>query len=111
MKHLVHQILSHESVQKRPPVFVDIGASGGLADEWRLFAPHSICVAFDADTRDFQVDAVEGGDWKKLYTLNRLVSDAASDALPFYLTRSPHCSSSLQPDNDALGPWAFARLF
>lgn len=111
MKTLIDKVLSHSSVQAQPPVFVDVGASGGLADEWRLFAPHSICIAFDADTRDFSVDAVEGGDWKKLYTLNRLLSDKASDALPFYLTRSPHCSSSLAPDNPALQPYAFAKLF
>jgi hypothetical protein len=111
MNRLIEKVLSHPSVAAQPPVFVDVGASGGLSDEWRPFAAHSICIAFDADERDFEVNEVEGADWKNLYTLNRLLSDRASKASPFHLTSSPHCSSSLAPDNEALRPWAFARKF
>lgn len=111
MKRTIEKVLRHESIRARPPVFVDIGASGGLPAAWRPFAPHSICVAFDADTRDFEAEAVEGGAWKKLYTLNRLVSDRAAAETSFHLTRSPHCSSALPPDNAALRPYAFAGLF
>jgi hypothetical protein len=31
--------------------------------------------------------------------------------LPFHLTRSPYCSSSLLPRNDELAAWQFAELF
>ncbi len=95
----------------KPPVFVDIGASGGLPDQWKVLAPYSICVAFDADSRDFSISASEDKGWRKLYCLNRLVAANNSDEVDFYLTDSPHCSSTLKPDSNALEPWAFRRLF
>jgi len=103
--------MNHSSLLDRPPVLVDIGASGHLFKQWKLIAPYSICVAFDADTRDFVVSESENKGWKKLYSLNRLVARHSSEEMDFYLTRSPHCSSSLAPDNEALEPWAFSQLF
>lgn len=103
--------MSHPDLLSRPPVLVDIGASGSLPAQWKLIAPYSICVAFDADTRDFTVSESENKGWKKLYSMNRLVAEKASDELDFYLTKSPYCSSSLKPDSEALKPWAFRHLF
>lgn len=103
--------MEHPSLQNQPPVLVDIGASGALPQQWKLLAPYSICVAFDADTRDFVVNESENGEWKKLYSLNRLVAAKAVDEVEFYLTKSPYCSSTLHPDNEALKPWAFRQLF
>jgi hypothetical protein len=103
--------MSQPSLIERPPVLIDIGASGALPPQWQLIAPYSICVAFDADTRDFQVGESENKGWRKLYSLNRLVSAQATGEVDFYLTKSPHCSSSLQPDNKALEPWEFSPLF
>jgi hypothetical protein len=111
MKNIVEKVLKHKSIQDRPPVLIDIGASGGLPLQWKILAPHSICVAFDADTRDFIVTESADTVWKKRYSLNRLVAPQSQDAVNFYLTRHPHCSSSLQPDNAALSPWAFSPLF
>lgn len=111
MKKIAEKILSHESLQVRPPVLIDIGASGGLPVHWKLLAPHSICVAFDADTRDFELTESASGGWKKLYSFNRLVAAQGAEAVDFYLARSPHCSSSLPPDTAALEPWAFSPLF
>ena len=103
--------MEHPSLIDHPPVLVDIGASGDSPQQWKLLAPYSICVAFDADTRDFVVDESVNGDWRKLYSLNRLVSTNEVDAVDFYLTRSPYCSSMLHPNNEALKPWEFAQLF
>lgn len=111
MKSIIKKVMTQPSLQERPPVLVDIGASGALPQQWKLLAPYSICVAFDADTRDFVVSESENGEWKKLYSLNRLVAAKACDEVSFYLTRSPYCSSTLQPDNEALTSWAFSRLF
>jgi len=72
---------------------------------------HSICIAFDADDRDFKVEESENKTWKKLYKLNRLVASQSSEAIDFYLTNSPYCSSSLEPDIVALDVWAFQDLF
>ncbi len=111
MQAVIRKVLGHQSLISQPPVLVDIGASGSLPEQWKLLAPYSICVAFDADTRDFVVSESENGEWKKLFSLNRLVSEKSSDEVDFYLTSSPYCSSMLQPDNEALKPWAFSPLF
>ena len=111
MKELISRVLTSEPFRDRPPVCVDVGASGELPGDWKLLAPHSVCVAFDADSRDFQVEDSAGGEWKRLVKLNRLVAEQAAESVDFYLTRSPHCSSRLRPDNSALQPWAFSDLF
>jgi hypothetical protein len=111
MKSIIRSVMSHPDLLAKPPVLIDIGASGNLPSKWKLLAPYSICVAFDADTRDFTANESENKGWKKLYAINRLVAEKSSDELDFYLTKSPYCSSSLRPDNEALKPWAFRELF
>lgn len=111
MKSIIREVMTHQDLSAKPPVFVDIGASGGLPDQWKLLAPYSTCVAFDADSRDFSINAAEDKGWRKLYCLNRLVAASNSNEVDFYLTASPHCSSALKPDSNALTPWAFCRLF
>lgn len=103
--------MSQSVLMEKPPVLVDIGASGHLHEAWQLIAPYSICVAFDADTRDFSVGEFENKGWKKLYSINRIVAVNNEEEINFYLTKSPHCSSSLAPNKIALTPWAFRDLF
>jgi len=43
--------------------------------------------------------------------MNRLVTSESAEEVDFYLTKSPHCSSSLAPNQKALEPWAFSPLF
>jgi hypothetical protein len=111
VKALLARIFQHASLRDDPPVLVDVGASGALPSQWRAIAPYSVCVAFDADTRDFQVSQSATRGYRKLYTLNRLLAARPAEEVEFFLTRSPHCSSSLRPDNAALEPWAFRSLF
>ncbi len=111
MKSLINQIFTHESLSENPPVLLDIGASGSLPKQWEMIAPYSICIAFDADERDFVVEESEGKECKKLYSLNRIVAPQPSDGLDFYLTKSPYCSSALQPNIEALERWDFQHLF
>lgn len=111
MKRIIKRIMCHPTLQARPPVLVDIGASGDALRNWKLLAPYSISVAFDADTRDFTVGETSGGAWLKRYSINRLVAPHTATETDFYLTHSPYCSSSLPPDTGALVPWAFCRLF
>lgn len=111
MRDLVLRILGGELFRDQPPVCVDVGASGELPRDWQMLARHSICIAFDADDRDFKVEDFSTGEWKRLIKLNRLVAEQPADGVDFYLTRSPHCSSRLQPDIAALQPWAFSELF
>lgn len=103
--------MAHPDLISRPPILVDVGASAGLPVDWKLIAPYSICIAFDADTRDFSISESESKGYKKLYLLNRLVASKTKDSTSFFLTRSPHCSSSLKPDENSIKSWAFNKMF
>ena len=103
--------MKHDALQTNPPVLVDIGASGTIHETWEPIAKYAICIAFDADSRDFEICESEDKGWRKLYSMNRLVASEAAEEMDFYLTHSPHCSSSLAPDKEALTPWAFCSLF
>ena len=111
MNNLFHKILTDPLLSEKPPVLIDVGASGELHSAWKLIAKYSVCVAFDADTRDFQVSEQNDRGYKKLYMINRIVGTESIDDMEFYLTRSPYCSSALEPDSEALKPWAFNNLF
>ena len=111
MTRLISRILASEIFDRDPPVLLDIGASGGLPRLWSVLAPYSIGIAFDADSRDFRADGSNRQGWKKLFLLNELVTTQPTESVQFHLTVSPHCSSTLPPDNEALRPWAFRRSF
>ena len=103
--------MTRSEFQEKPPVLVDIGASGEIHPEWRLLAPFATCIAFDADDRDF--DAAERKDrgFARLFLINRIVAAKSVKNADFFLTTSPYCSSALKPDARALEPWAFRDLF
>jgi len=111
MKKLIDKILSQKIFQEKPPVLIDIGASGEIHAAWNSIAKYSICIAFDADDRDFEVTETKDSGYRKLFKINRVVTAQPAEELDFYLTRSPHCSSGLEPDIKALEPWAFRDLF
>ncbi len=109
---IIKKIASSEVIRSNPPVLIDIGASGKLNSIWATIAPFSICIAFDADKREF--DYIEKSDsvFKKQYVFNKIVV-ASSDKpkQPFYLTQNPYCSSLLKPDAVSLKNFHFANLF
>jgi len=111
MASIIHDVMTHSSLLSSPPVLVDIGASGTIHKKWNPIAKYAICIAFDADSRDFEICESENKGWRKLYSMNRLVTSESAEEMNFYLTKSPHCSSSLAPDQKALEPWAFSPLF
>jgi len=53
----------------------------------------------------------EEGKFKKLFIYNCIVSDKDSDGSKFFLTKSPYCSSMLEPENEKLKPFVFSPLF
>src|SRR5438094_209753 len=114
---MIDKILSRPEFQTEPPVLVDIGASGQLHGRWKAFAKYAVCIAFDADDRDFGYVESESSHFRKLYTFNNIVTGPTADeedtenANPgrvnpdranFYLTESPHCSSLLRPRPDLI---------
>lgn len=109
--HLIDKILSRKEFEDRPPVLLDIGASGSIHFRWKRIAKHCICIAFDPDEREYGYIVSEKKHYKKLYVFNCVVSDESSSAKPFYLTASPYCSSFLKPQTDKLAPYAYADKF
>jgi FkbM family methyltransferase len=108
---LFDKILSSEEFVERPPVLIDIGASGQIHKPWENIRKYSICIAFDADEREFKFVREEIGKFKKLIIYNCIVTDSNNGEADFYLTKSPYCSSLLLPDENALKDWAFAEKF
>jgi hypothetical protein len=108
---IIQDILQSFYFADQPPVLIDIGASGEINAKWKTIAPYSVCIAFDADDRDFQVNEKTNAGYKKLISLNRIVTAATSGEQLFYLTASPYCSSLLEPDKEKLAPWVFNKLF
>jgi len=108
---MIHKVLTRPEFEKQPPVLIDIGASGKIHGIWKKIARHAICIAFDADDRDFGYVKEESGKYRKLYTFNCIVSDQDVEDSNFYLTQSPHCSSLLPPNEKAVADLAFAEKF
>ena len=71
---MIDKILSRPEFQTEPPVLVDIGASGQLHGRWKAFAKYAVCIAFDADDRDFGYVESESSHFRKLYTFNNIVT-------------------------------------
>jgi hypothetical protein len=108
---IIDEILSEPEFSVQPPVLIDIGASGKLHKKWKKIARYAICVAFDADEREFNISEKTKSGFKKLFLINSLIHTHTSDNIPFYLTSSPFCSSMLEPDMDSLEHWEFAEAF
>lgn len=108
---MIEKILRREDFRNQPPVLIDIGASGEIHNKWREIAPYSICVAFDADDREMTFTEKNSSGFKRLVTINRIVTDKADKEVDFFLTRSPFCSSTLEPDLEKLSKWPFQDLF
>lgn len=108
---IINTILESEYFSTEPPVLIDIGASGEINKKWEAIAPYSHCIAFDADDRDFQINEVTNSRYKKLISVNRIVTADANVHPDFFLTVSPYCSSLLKPDKEKLKPWVFHSLF
>lgn len=97
-------------IQKRPPVLIDVGASGGIHAIWKPVAKHSICIAFEPDDRELTVSKNSGKGFREFYLINRVVGDEDKE-VDFYFTHSPYCSSSLEPNIDELKPYAITSFF
>ncbi len=108
---LFNKIFSLPLFDEQPPVLIDVGASGEIHRKWKSIAKYSICIAFDGDERDFPFDEDTSRGFKKLYLFHSLVLDKKKKKTKFYLTKSPYCSSTLEPDVQSLTPWAFADKF
>ena len=108
---IINTILESDQFSERPPVLVDIGASGEINSKWNPISKFSVCLAFDGDDREFHIREENSGNFKRLLTLNRILTSEKVGSSNFYLTKSPFCSSLLEPDLTRLRPWIFKDLF
>ncbi len=107
---LIPLLLQQKVFVEKPLVLIDVGASGEVHAEWKPIAKYAHCIAFDADSRDFQTE-VTNSEFKKLHLINAIVSDKEDSKTKFYLTKSPYCSSALAPIDSELSNWSFSQLF
>lgn len=108
---IIDTILSRDEFSEKPPLLIDIGASEGIHSKWKSIAKYSVCIAFDADQRDFSFTTKESAGFRKLISYNCIVTEHQLGEADFYLTKSPYCSSLLKPDDRALKIWAFSDKF
>jgi hypothetical protein len=111
LRLLLHKVLESDPIQSNPPVLLDLGASGEIFPAWQVLAPYSVCLALDADSRDFPRSEERKTKFRKLHLIQSLVAAETKKDMPFYHTRSPHCSSSLVPDPRGLASWEFLAEF
>jgi FkbM family methyltransferase len=91
------------------PVLVDIGASGSPPEIWRTISRRSIYVGFDPDLRE--VREIPEGEYHRSWILNAAVTAQGGGETRFFLTKSPHCSSTLPPDHESLSDFLYSDLF
>lgn len=108
---LLKKIFNSTELKNDPPVLIDVGASESMHKLWKKFSSFSICVAFDADDREIGYTEKITKEFKKLYVFNCIVTSDNTEQTDFYLTKSPYCSSTLEPQEDKLNDWAYAEKF
>ncbi len=111
MRKIFKEILETPELQSEPPILVDLGAGNSYYKEWKGFAAYSICVAFDADKRDVAHLKDSDSVYKKLKLITAIATSQNIQTADFFLTKSPPCSSTLEPDSSSLQDWFASDLF
>jgi hypothetical protein len=108
---IIDKVLKDKIFEENPPVLIDIGASGEIDKKWKTVAKYSVCVAFDADERELGYITKESSGYRRLIIYNSIVKASDENEADFYLTKSPFCSSLLEPDSQALKYYSFSDKF
>ena len=110
---LIDRVFQEPELKESPPVLVDVGAAGGVTPIWRSIARYSIGVGFEPDIRDANKLIGANRAFMRWIYCEGLVAPTVDgdNHKSFHLTRSPHCSSMLEPRNDLLQDWLFADYF
>lgn len=94
MQSIISNLLSHLDIN---PVLLDIGASAFSPKIWESLAPQSTYIGFDPDLREIHEE--RAGIFSRSVIINEAVTaDKDVNEVTFYLTASPYCSSTLEPD-------------
>lgn len=92
------------------PVLVDVGASGDPPPVWNSLAKQSVYVGFDPDLREMK-ETAGSGFYKRIIVNEAVSADPSQPTVNFFLTKSPFCSSTLEPNTEALSNFHFYDLF
>lgn len=92
------------------PVLIDIGASDTPPKIWERIARHSVYVGFDPDLRELY-EVSDSRFYKATIVNEAVTNDKQSNEALFYFTKSPYCSSTLEPDLNSLSNFIFSDLF
>jgi len=91
------------------PVLVDIGASEHYPRVWTGIASDSVYIGFEPDARELPAST---SDFFEAHIVrSAAVSDPHEHEATIHLTRSPFCSSLLEPDHESLSSYLFSDLF
>lgn len=101
------QLLEREHVTL---TLMDIGASGKKFKPFESLLSVSNFIGFDPDSRDIHIDETKY-ETKSIFFNKAVTSFLEQKEVTFYLTKSPHCSSTLKPVPKNLNQWPYARLF
>lgn len=85
--------------RKFPLIYVDVGASGGLAHLWKPAKKHLRIIGFEPDNREFS-SLEKGANNHSKYLNTGLYCEKKS--LDFYLTKKQQVSSIFKPNRDFL---------
>jgi hypothetical protein len=108
-RKILNEINNLVQKYKIHPVLIDIGASGKPPEIWDNIKLHSRYVGFDPDLRDIP-DNTSLGYWKA-DIIDKAVIAGEDKSVDIFLTKSPHCSSTLYPDLDSLKHYAWHNFF
>lgn len=107
---ILSQILSSDYFKEKPPVLIDVGASGGINPIWKNISKYSVCIAFEPDERDLLFSKEYKKKYKEFLLINRVVSSSEGKT-KFYITEFPQCSSTLKPAFDNLSYYNLFNFF
>lgn len=89
-------------------MLLDLGASGGTYPPFNKALKFSKLIEVDPDKRNF--DNLKDSATRTIIT-KAVTDNDSDDSLTIYLTKNPHCSSSLEPNFDRLNNFTYADLF
>jgi len=85
--NIFKKILTRPEFDDVPPVLVDVGAAGSLRPFWKNARKYSICVAFDADSRETGYIKGETRFFRKLYIFPQVVT-VSDESLSYFYVRA-----------------------
>ena len=93
MDNVIDHLLVSQAIE---PILVDVGSSGGSPRIWQPIRAHSTYVGFDGDTRELRHP--QEAEFRHACFAHEVITCDGDGEVTFYLTRSPYCSSTLEPN-------------